>query len=148
MKRRRRHDFGCFDSNDLSDIDNSRTIFLWGKNVAVSSVHLIPLLKAARRRGARVVLIDPVHHQTAQWCDLFIQPRAGTDAAVAMGIARWLFEQGRIGPDRGPILRPLGAPTGSWPTRGSLDDWARLADVAPEAMVEFAKPMPTARLPS
>ena len=45
-------DFGCCDSHDLFDLRHSRTIVLWGKNVFVSSVHLIPLLQEARKRGA------------------------------------------------------------------------------------------------
>jgi len=88
-------DFGHCDSNDMFDIANSRTIVLWGKNVYISSVHLIPLLKEAKRRGTTIVLIDPVHHQTTQLSDLFVQPRAGGDAALACGIARWLLENGR-----------------------------------------------------
>ena len=85
-------DFGHCDSNDMFDIANSRTIVLWGKNVYISSVHLIPLLKEAKRKGATIILIDPVHHQTTQLSDLFVQPRAGGDAALACGIARWLLE--------------------------------------------------------
>jgi len=76
----------------MFDIANSRTIVLWGKNVYISSVHLIPLLKEAKRKGATIILIDPVHHQTTQLSDLFVQPRAGGDAALACGIARWLLE--------------------------------------------------------
>jgi anaerobic selenocysteine-containing dehydrogenase len=133
-----RHDFGAFDSNDLLDIGNSRTIFLWGKNVAVSSVHLIPLLKAAQHRGARVVLIDPVHHQTAQWCDLFVQPRAGTDSAVALGMASWLFEHGGIDPRADQYCAHLGAYR-ELAFSKPRDDWAKIADVAPEAIEELAE---------
>lgn len=85
-------DFGICDSNDMFDVGNSRTIILWGKNVYVSSVHLIPALLEARRNGATIVLIDPVHHQTTQLADLFIQPRPGGDAALACGMANWLVE--------------------------------------------------------
>ncbi len=87
-------DFGEEDSHDLFDLLRSKTILLWGKNVFVSSVHLIPVPKEARRRGARIVLIDPAWHRTAELCDRFIQPRPGGDAQLALGIARVLFDNG------------------------------------------------------
>src|SRR5262249_36550077 len=62
-------DFGEEDSHDLFDLLNSRNILLWGKNVFVSSPHLIPVLRQARERGARLMLIDPVHHKTAGLCE-------------------------------------------------------------------------------
>ena len=131
-------DFGCFDSNDLLDIANSRTIVLWGKNVAVSSVHLIPLLKAARHRGARVVLIDPVHHRTSRLCDMFVQPRAGTDAAVALGVARCLYEYRGIDSLAELYCEDMEA---YWELvfLRTIDDWAEIADIEPEALEELAE---------
>ncbi|MFN7767286.1 MAG: molybdopterin-dependent oxidoreductase, partial [Planctomycetaceae bacterium] len=48
-------DFGAEDSHDLFDLYHSRTIVLWGKNVHVGNVHLLPILKEARSRGAQIV---------------------------------------------------------------------------------------------
>ena len=86
-------DFGTQDSNDFFDLLNAKTIFLWGKNVYVSQVHLLPLLKEAKSRGTKLVLIDPVKHRTAGLCDEFIQIQPGGDAPLALGIARWLLER-------------------------------------------------------
>jgi anaerobic selenocysteine-containing dehydrogenase len=88
-------DFGVSDSHDIFDLQNSRTIVLWGKNVYVSNVHLLPVLKRAREAGAKLVLIDPIRHRTAQLCDLVLQPRPGGDAALACGVALWLLEHSR-----------------------------------------------------
>ena len=87
-------DFGTFESNDYFDLHNAKTIFLWGKNVSVSNIHLIPELKKARDNGTRVVLIDPIHHQTTSVSDCYVQPRPGGDAAIALGIAACLLESG------------------------------------------------------
>ena len=38
-------DFGDKDSHDFFDLLHSKTIVIWGKNVYVSSVHLLPVLK-------------------------------------------------------------------------------------------------------
>ena len=88
-------DFGDFDSHDLFDLLNSKTIILWSKNPFVSQVHLIPVLKEAKKRGAKIVLIDPIHHQATTIADHFLQVRPGGDMALALGTARLLFEQGK-----------------------------------------------------
>jgi anaerobic selenocysteine-containing dehydrogenase len=70
-------DFGEEESHDLFDLLNSRNILLWGKNVFTSSPHTVPVLMDAKQNGAKLVLIDPVHHKTANLCERFIQPREG-----------------------------------------------------------------------
>jgi anaerobic selenocysteine-containing dehydrogenase len=89
-------DFGISDSNDLLDLRHSRHVLLWGKNPFVSNIHLIPLLREARARGARVALIDPVRHKGESLADSYVQPRPGTDFELALGVARLLFDSGRI----------------------------------------------------
>ena len=91
-------DFGECESHDLFDLLHSRHILLWGKNVHVSSPHTIPVLRDARARGAGLVLIDPVHHKGADLCDVYWQPRPGSDCALAMAAARLLFERGAVSP--------------------------------------------------
>lgn len=89
-------DFGVSDSNDLFDLLHSRHILLWGKNPTVSNVHLLPVLEDARARGARLVLIDPVHHKTAHRADRICMPAPGRDLELALGVARVLFDRDAI----------------------------------------------------
>ncbi len=91
-------DFGVEDSSDLFDLLNARNVILWGKNVHVSSPHTLQVLLDARAKGARLVLIDPVHHRTARICEAYLQPRPGGDFALAMGVAQLLFERGWVDP--------------------------------------------------
>lgn len=130
-------DFGCFDSSDVEDIANSRTIVLWGKNVAVSSIHLLPMLNEARRRGTQVVLIDPVHNRTAALADLFVQPRAGSDAAVALGIARWLFEHSLIDSTADQYCDNFIAFRQLVYSR-TIEQWASSADISLAVMAQLA----------
>jgi anaerobic selenocysteine-containing dehydrogenase len=119
-------DFGVSDSNALHDLLHSRQIVLWGKNPMVSNVHLLPILKEARARGARLILIDPVHHKTANHVDHVIRVAPGGDFALAMGVARRLFETGRIDPNAAnfcdglPEFRAL-------TMRQTVDQWAAAA---------------------
>src|SRR3954469_2582926 len=91
-------DFGIEDSHDIFDLLNSRNILLWGKNAVVSSPHLVPVLKDAVRGGTRLALIDPVWQNSAKLCDLYVQPRPAGDFALAMAVARVLFERGWTDP--------------------------------------------------
>lgn len=132
------HDFGRFDSSDYFDLHHSKTIFLWGKNVFVSTIHLIPELKRARANGARIVLIDPVHHQTTSVADLYVQPRPGSDFAIALGIANWLFANEKTDPTAGeycdhlPEFRDLAMSR-------SLADWAAIADISTQQLIDLAQ---------
>jgi anaerobic selenocysteine-containing dehydrogenase len=135
-------DFGACDSHDLQDLLNARHILLWGKNVFVSSPHTIPVLRDARARGARMALVDPVHHRTAELCERFWQPRPGGDFALAMAVARLLFDRGAVSPraaercDNLPAFRALATsrPVAEWcadadvPVTSAEDLAARLAD--------------------
>jgi anaerobic selenocysteine-containing dehydrogenase len=91
-------DFGDEDSHDVFDVLKSRSILLWGKNPYVSNVHLVPLLMEAKKKGARVVLIDPVRHKTANLADATILVAPGGDFDLAMGAAALLFARGEIDP--------------------------------------------------
>ena len=129
-------DFGEEDSNDLFDLLNARTIVLWGKNPHVSSVHAIPVIQEAKSRGARVITIDPVRHRGADLADLYLQPRPGGDIALALAMARRLFETGRTDPRASAYCDHYDAFRAAALAR-PLRDWARLADVS-EAGIEAA----------
>jgi anaerobic selenocysteine-containing dehydrogenase len=131
-------DFGASDSNDFFDLLNSRTIVLWGKNPYVASVHLLPILKKARAEGARLVLIDPVHHRTAGLCDLVLQPRPGGDIALGMAVARILFEGGRTDPGAATYCDGLDEFRALSMSR-SVADWAAMADVPVEQVHSLAE---------
>jgi anaerobic selenocysteine-containing dehydrogenase len=92
-------DFGVSDSSDPSALLDARQILLWDKNVHVSSPHVIPILEAARARGAEVVLIYPVVHAGARRFDAYHQLAPGGDFALAMAVARVLFEHGQVDPE-------------------------------------------------
>ncbi len=130
-------DFGAEDSNDLFDLANSRTIVLWGKNPHVSSVHLLPLLRAARARGATIVLIDPVHHRGVELADLFVQPRPGGDSAIALGVLRWLFERGLTDSEAPSYCDHLDRLKSAAFER-TIDRWAALADVSAAEIEQIA----------
>ena len=131
-------DFGIEDSNDLEDLLNARNILLWGKNVQVSSPHTLPVLREAKARGAGLLLIDPVFHRTAGICERFVQPRPGGDFALAMAVARILFERGWIDPQAARFCDHLDD-FRKLAESASVQTWCERADVIPAAAEDLAR---------
>ncbi|KYF74138.1 molybdopterin-containing oxidoreductase catalytic subunit [Sorangium cellulosum] len=131
-------DFGEEDSHDLADLKNARHILLWGKNVFTSSPHTLPVLREAKARGAELALIDPVHHRTASLCGAFYQPRPGGDFALAMAVARVLFDEGWTDPRAADYCDHLDAFRALARSR-SVAAWCRDADVPEAAALDLAR---------
>ena len=72
----------------------SRYIINWGSNTAVTNSHLWVHMRAAQKRGAKIVTIDPYRCRTAERSDWHILPRVGTDAALALGMMHVIFRDG------------------------------------------------------
>jgi anaerobic selenocysteine-containing dehydrogenase len=72
----------------------SRFILLWGHNPAETNVHQMRLILEAQEQGARVALVDPRATDTSDACDVHLKLRPGTDAALALGLARVIVDAG------------------------------------------------------
>jgi anaerobic selenocysteine-containing dehydrogenase len=87
--------YGKMEGISISDYAHSRLIVVWGMNPSVSGIHLLPYVLEARKRGARLVVVDPRRTRLAEQADLHIAVRPGTDLPVALSVIRWLFETGK-----------------------------------------------------
>jgi len=86
-------------SNDPEGMVGSDLILLWGINAVSTNVHILPLVKEARSKGATLVVIDPYRNRTARLADIHIRLKPGTDTALALGIMHLLIENNWIDPD-------------------------------------------------
>jgi anaerobic selenocysteine-containing dehydrogenase len=84
---------------DPESFVHSRYIILWACNVISTNLHLWPFIAEARRRGARVVVIDPVRTRTAQQADWHIPIRPGTDGALALGMMHVIASENLVDTD-------------------------------------------------
>ncbi|CAN7321478.1 molybdopterin oxidoreductase family protein [Pseudorhodoferax sp. LjRoot39] len=66
-------------------------ILVWGGNAIASSLHFWRYAQEAKRRGARLVCIDPRRTETADKCHEHIALRPGTDAALALALMHELI---------------------------------------------------------
>ncbi|HEU4439527.1 MAG TPA: molybdopterin oxidoreductase family protein [Methylomirabilota bacterium] len=80
---------------DLREIDeHSDLVVIWGGNPVNTQVNVMTHAMAARRRGARLVVVDPYRTGTAERADLHVAPRPGTDGALACAMMHVLFAEG------------------------------------------------------
>jgi anaerobic selenocysteine-containing dehydrogenase len=79
----------------LEDYVHAKLIIVWGCNPSATSIHLVPIVKEARARGAKLVVIDPRRIPLARQADVHLQLRAGTDVPVALALINWLFDHGK-----------------------------------------------------
>ena len=131
-------DFGDFEASDPADLANAQQIVVWGRNLYVSWTHALPIVRAARARGAGVLLVDPVHHRTADLCDRHVQPRPGGDFALAMAVAHVVIDRGWDHPDAHAWCDHL-SEFRALVTSQSLADWCADADVREDDAVEIAR---------
>jgi len=71
---------------DPERFDEAKLILIWGSNPIVSNLHLWSRAQEAKRRGAKLIAVDPYRSQTAAKCDQHIALLPGTDAALALAM--------------------------------------------------------------
>lgn len=81
---------------DALELVHSKLIVLWATNTRLTNRHLWPTIEAARRDGAKLVVIDPIRTATARAIDpsngdVFLQPRPGTDIALMLAMMHVLI---------------------------------------------------------
>src|SRR5438552_2288720 len=84
---------------DMEEFENARLILIWGSNPIVSNLHLWSRIQEAKRRGAKLIAIDPYRSQTAEKCHLHLALMPGTDAALALGMMHVLIDEHLIDRD-------------------------------------------------
>src|SRR3954452_13257967 len=88
---------------DPERFDEAELIILWGANPIVSNLHLWSRVQAAKRRGAKIVAIDPYRSLSAEKCTQHVALIPGSDGALALGMMHVLVREGLI--DRDYIAR-------------------------------------------
>jgi anaerobic selenocysteine-containing dehydrogenase len=80
----------------MPDYEHTGCILLWGFNPAATWLSQAAAIQRARQRGARLIVVDPRRAGLAAGADLWLRPRPGTDAALALGLAHALIASGRF----------------------------------------------------
>ena len=76
------------------DIDNARCILVVGSNPSIADPIAWMAMKRAKKNGAEMIVIDPFRTQAAEMADIWLRPRPGTDAAVALAMIHVVIAEG------------------------------------------------------
>jgi anaerobic selenocysteine-containing dehydrogenase len=74
----------------------ARLVVAWGNNVTYCNLHFTPVVNEARRRGARLVVVDPRRTKIAEQADLHLAVRPGTDVVLAWAVTNELERRGGL----------------------------------------------------
>jgi anaerobic selenocysteine-containing dehydrogenase len=87
--------YGKMPSVTYQDYPEAALLVLWGVNPSTSGIHMVPFVREAQKRGAKLIVVDPRTTPLAKAADIHLAVRPGTDVAVALAIHRHLFATGR-----------------------------------------------------
>jgi anaerobic selenocysteine-containing dehydrogenase len=84
---------------DPERFEDAKLILIWGSNPIVSNLHLWSRVQEAKRRGAKVIAIDPYRSLSAEKCSEHLALLPGTDGALALAMMHVIVGEGLIDRD-------------------------------------------------
>lgn len=83
----------------MASLAYAKYIIVWAMNMMNTNLHAWPFILEARKKGAKVVVIDPIRTRTAKKADWHIRIRPGTDAALALGMMNVIIAEDLVDHD-------------------------------------------------
>ncbi|TJX14968.1 hypothetical protein E9840_04500 [Tissierella creatinini] len=78
------------------DIDNSDLVFAWGTNPKTDSgIGQFAKVLNAKKRGAKIITVDPRKNETAEISDIWVPIKPGTDGALVLAMLKLLIKSNR-----------------------------------------------------
>src|SRR6516225_6867143 len=81
------------DVPESADWYNSTFLILWGSNVPQTRTPDAHFYTEVRYKGAKSVVITPDYSEAAKFADLWLHPKQGTDAALAMAMGHVILKE-------------------------------------------------------
>ncbi len=84
-------------TNSLDALEQSEVLMVIGANLTSSAPAVgYAVKRAARHKGAKLLLIDPQQTKLSSFAHLWLRPRVGTDLALVNGMARVIVTEGLL----------------------------------------------------
>ena len=84
------------DVPESADWYNSNFLILWGSNVPQTRTPDAHFYSEARYKGVKSVVITPDYSEAAKFADIWLAPKQGTDAALAMAFGHVILKEFHI----------------------------------------------------
>ncbi|GGB88482.1 dehydrogenase [Marinobacterium zhoushanense] len=85
---------GALRGVDAREIADSELILVWGGNPVHTQINVMTHIAKARKKGAKLVVVDPYRTPTAQQADLHLMLKPGTDGALACAVMQQILTDG------------------------------------------------------
>jgi anaerobic selenocysteine-containing dehydrogenase len=76
------------------DLEKSRCIILWAQNPHKSFLPYVRRINKALRKGGKLIVINPKYIPFTKRADIHVQPRPGTDGALALAMLNTIISEG------------------------------------------------------
>ncbi len=77
----------------VADPENSNCIVVWAHNPHASKPPLAWMIERARKRGAKLIAIDPRKTKVAEMADIHARIKPGSDTYLAVGLMKVIIEE-------------------------------------------------------
>ncbi|NHZ90640.1 molybdopterin-dependent oxidoreductase [Massilia sp. CCM 8733] len=94
-----KYTIGATIGTDVEQFQDAKLIIIWGGNPIASNLHFWMRAQEAKRKGARLIAIDPYRSLTAEKCHQHIALLPGTDTALALGLMHVLIRDNLVDGD-------------------------------------------------
>jgi anaerobic selenocysteine-containing dehydrogenase len=87
--------YGGFVGGDFAGAERTKCLVVWGHAPSQSdSILAFPWIVGAKKRGVKLVVVDPRRTREAELADCWLPIRPGTDVALMLGWLRLMIEKG------------------------------------------------------
>ncbi len=80
-------------TNSIAEIENAEALFIIGSNTTETHPVIGYRVKMAKSKGASLIVVDPRRIDLAEYADLFLQLRPGTNEALLNGIIHVIIQE-------------------------------------------------------
>lgn len=81
-------------TNSISEIRNTDAMFVIGSNTTENHPIIGAVMKQAKKRGAKLIVADPRRIELAEYADVFLQLKPGTNIALLNGLMNVIIKNG------------------------------------------------------
>lgn len=81
-------------TNSIEETLHNDAIFIIGTNTSENHPVIATMMKRAKKNGARIIVADPRRIEMAEWADLYLQIKPGTNIALINGMGHVIIRDG------------------------------------------------------
>jgi anaerobic selenocysteine-containing dehydrogenase len=85
---------GTMGSAGRPEFENSSCMIIWGNNVHATRTSLLPLIEQGKKKGSKLIVIDPRRIELVDQADLWLQVNPETDGFLALSMIHVLLSEG------------------------------------------------------